>query len=155
MADTLPPLPCHMDGESIYSAAEMQAYARAALAAVPAQPVAWLCSLMMEDGTTRTQIVEQDPAGLRWNDDGEPSPYKVEPLYAAPQAVPVVNQQLTTEAQAVPVPADWPLRSKVADLLHLLEFSAISSATGGDDVQAIRTMNELRAMLAAAPKEQP
>lgn len=44
-------------------------------------PRAWLCELMMEDGTTRTQIVEQDPDGLRWNDAGEPSPYRVTPLY--------------------------------------------------------------------------
>lgn len=42
---------------------------------------AWLCELAQEDGTTRTQIVEQDPAGLRWNDAGEPSPYRVTPLH--------------------------------------------------------------------------
>jgi hypothetical protein len=39
---------------------------------------------MQEDGTTRTQIVEQDPMGLRWNDAGEPSPYRVTPLYDSP-----------------------------------------------------------------------
>lgn len=49
----------------------------------PAQPVAWLCELAEEDGTTRYQFVRQDPEGLRWNDMGEPSPYKTTPLYAA------------------------------------------------------------------------
>jgi len=42
--------------------------------AQPAQePVAWLCEFFAEDGSTRTQIVQQDPAGLRWNDAGEPA----------------------------------------------------------------------------------
>jgi hypothetical protein len=46
------------------------------------RPRAWLCELAQEDGTTRTQFVEQDPDGLRWNDAGEPSPYRTTPLYA-------------------------------------------------------------------------
>lgn len=45
------------------------------------KPVAWLCELAQEDGTTRTQFVEQDPDGLRWNDAGEPSPYRTTPLF--------------------------------------------------------------------------
>lgn len=44
-------------------------------------PRAWLCELAQEDGSTRTQIVERDPTGLRWNDEGEPSPYRTTPLY--------------------------------------------------------------------------
>jgi hypothetical protein len=48
------------------------------------RPRAWLCELAQEDGTTRTQFVEQDPNGLRWNDAGEPSPYRTTPLIAYP-----------------------------------------------------------------------
>lgn len=47
------------------------------------KPVAWLCELAQDDGTTRTMIVQEDPSGLRFNDIGEPSPFKVTPLYAA------------------------------------------------------------------------
>lgn len=53
------------------------------------RPRAWLCELAQEDGTTRTQFVEEDPDGLRWNDAGEPSPYRTTPLYEAPRWVPV------------------------------------------------------------------
>ena len=53
------------------------------------RPRAWLCELAQEDGTTRTQFVEQDPHGLRWNDAGETSPYRTTPLYEAPRWVPV------------------------------------------------------------------
>ena len=66
-------------------------HAIAALAAADAElaarqePVAWLCELAMEDGSTRTQFVTEDPDGLRWNDAGEPSPYRTTPLYAAPK----------------------------------------------------------------------
>ena len=48
------------------------------------RPRAWLCELAQEDGTTRTQFVEQDPDGLRWNDEGESSPYRTTPLFALP-----------------------------------------------------------------------
>jgi hypothetical protein len=66
--------------------AELLYYATlAAQSASDAQPVAWLCELAMEDGTTRTQFVTEDPDGLRWNDAGEPSPYRTTPLYAAPK----------------------------------------------------------------------
>jgi hypothetical protein len=55
-----------------------------------------------------------------------------------------------------PMPRDWLLRSKVADLLHLLEFSSISTATGGDDEQARKVMADLKGMLAdAASSAQP
>ena len=50
------------------------------------KPRAWLCELAQEDGTTMTQFVEQDPAGLRWNDAGEPSPYRTTPLLTLEQA---------------------------------------------------------------------
>ena len=46
------------------------------------KPAAWLCELMQEDGTARTMIVTENPDGLRWNDSGEPSPFRVTPLYA-------------------------------------------------------------------------
>lgn len=48
------------------------------------RPRAWLCELAQEDGATRTQFVEEDPDGLRWNDAGEPSPYRTTPLHARP-----------------------------------------------------------------------
>jgi hypothetical protein len=59
----------------------------------PIKPRAWLCELAQEDGTTRTQIVEQDPAGLNFNDAGEPSPYSTAPLYAmTPEDITSVNR---------------------------------------------------------------
>ena len=54
------------------------------------KPRAWLCELAEEDGTTRTQFVEEDPAGLRWNDSGEPSPYRTTPLLTMEQAAQMV-----------------------------------------------------------------
>jgi hypothetical protein len=48
------------------------------------KPRAWLCELAQEDGTVRTQFVEEDPAGLRFNDAGEPSPFRVTPLFLSP-----------------------------------------------------------------------
>ena len=108
------------------------------------QPVAWLCSLMMEDGTTRTQIVEQDPAGLRWNDDGEPSPYKVQPLYAAPQAVPVPDGWAL-----VPVEPTQEMRRA------MLPDSILPAYVGAAEKALATFATHYRAMLAAAPKEQP
>ena len=49
-----------------------------------ASPIAWLCELIQEDGTTRQQFVTEDPDGLRWNDAGEPVPYRTTPLFALP-----------------------------------------------------------------------
>lgn len=54
------------------------------------KPRAWLCELAEEDGTTRTQFVEEDPEGLRWNDSGEPSPYRTTPLLTMEQAAQMV-----------------------------------------------------------------
>jgi hypothetical protein len=48
------------------------------------KPRAWLCELAQEDGTVRTMFVEEDPAGLRFNDSGEPSPFRVTPLFLSP-----------------------------------------------------------------------
>lgn len=74
---------------------------RAALAehAPIRKPIAWLCKFVADDGTTRTQFVEQDPAGLRWNDAGEPSPYSVTPLVdalaeQAPARAPLTDEQI-------------------------------------------------------------
>ena len=50
-------------------------------AQVDARPIAWLCELYEEDGSVKTQIVEQDPAGLNFNDAGDPSPFRVTPLF--------------------------------------------------------------------------
>lgn len=62
------------------------------------RPRAWLCELMMEDGTTRTQFVEEDPDGLRWNDAGEPSPYRVTPLYDLTAAPRLISAEADFEA---------------------------------------------------------
>lgn len=48
------------------------------------------------------------------------------------------------------VPTDPVLRSRVADLLHLLENATISTPTAGDEPQARAVMSILRAMLAPA-----
>ncbi len=45
-------------------------------------PMAWLCEFNQADGTTRTSFCTEDPAGLRFNDEGEPSPFKTTALYA-------------------------------------------------------------------------
>ena len=57
------------------------------------RPRAWLCELAQDDGTTRTQFVERDPAGLRWNDAGEPSPYRTTPLLTMEQAAQMVASE--------------------------------------------------------------
>lgn len=65
-----------------------------------ARPIAWLCELMQEDGTTRQEFVTEDPDGLRWNDAGEPSPFKVTPLHEPPRWVPV-DERLPPEGVRV------------------------------------------------------
>ena len=62
--------------------AELPAIPPEALSAPSGEAVAWLCKLMQEDGSVREMIVTEDPAGLRFNDIGEPSPFSVTPLYA-------------------------------------------------------------------------
>jgi hypothetical protein len=61
-------------------------------------PRAWLCELAQEDGTTRTQIVEQDPAGLNFNDAGEPNPFRVTPLYDLTKAPRLTSAEADFEA---------------------------------------------------------
>lgn len=61
------------------------AFARALLREV--EPVAWLCSFVREDESTRQQVVMEDPACTRWADDPDGdgvSPYSVQPLYTHP-----------------------------------------------------------------------
>ena len=54
------------------------------------------------------------------------------------------------------IPSDAALRSRVADLLHLLQFARIETPTAGDAEQAEKAMNDLERMLAApAAAEQP
>ena len=54
------------------------------------------------------------------------------------------------------IPSDAALRSRVADLLHLLQFARIETPTAGDAEQAEKAMNDLERMLAAPPTaEQP
>jgi len=50
------------------------------------KPTAWLCELAQEDGKTRWKFVEEYPDGLRWNDSGEPSPYRTTPLVTLAEA---------------------------------------------------------------------
>ena len=57
------------------------------------KPRAWLCELAEEDGATRTQFVEEDPDGLRWNDAGEPSPFRTMPLLTMEQAAQMVADE--------------------------------------------------------------
>lgn len=58
-------------------------------------PVAWLCELAQEDGSTKTMIVQENPDGLRFNDFDEPSPFRVTPLYAAqPKREPLTEAQI-------------------------------------------------------------
>lgn len=67
---------------------------------VSGEPVAWKCEMAQEDGTVRTMFVAQDPDGLRFNDMGEPSPFRVTPLYTTPQPDPVDDPMDT------PLPCD-------------------------------------------------
>ncbi len=48
-------------------------------------PVAWMCEFMTVCESTETQFVTEDPAGLRFNDAGDPSPFRVTPLYSSPK----------------------------------------------------------------------
>lgn len=50
---------------------------------VQGEPVAWKCDFMDPRDVEYSQIVMENPAGLRFNDIGEPSPFRVTPLYAA------------------------------------------------------------------------
>lgn len=47
------------------------------------------------------------------------------------------------------IPGNAALRSRVADLLHLLQFARIETPTAGDAEQAEKAMNDLERMLAA------
>lgn len=47
------------------------------------------------------------------------------------------------------IPLDAALRSRVADLLHLLQFARIETPTAGDAEQAEKAVNDLERMLAA------
>lgn len=78
----------------------------------PVRPRAWLCELAQEDGTTRTQFVEEDPDGLRWNDAGEPSPYRTTPLYESAEiergaAAVALLKRIRYHAQRHTLPRDW------------------------------------------------
>lgn len=46
-------------------------------------------------------------------------------------------------------PIDAALRSRVADLLHLLQFARIETSTPGDVIEAERAISDLKRMLAA------
>lgn len=50
--------------------------------AVDWEQVAWLCEFVTADESTERQVVFEDPDGLRFNDVGEPSPFRTTPLYA-------------------------------------------------------------------------
>ena len=65
-------------------------------------PRAWLCEMVQEDDSVSTMFVEQDPAGLRFGDVGEPSPFRVTPLYDHPAIDPAVaaeREQLADDLQ--------------------------------------------------------
>jgi hypothetical protein len=44
-------------------------------------PVAWMAEFVTACESTETQFYTQDPNGLRFNDAGDPSPFRVTPLY--------------------------------------------------------------------------
>lgn len=46
-----------------------------------------------------------------------------------------------------PLPCDWVLRCKVADLVHLLAYATITTPSEGDAGQARRILDDLRGML--------
>ena len=78
-----------------------------------ARPIAWLCELMQEDGSVKQMIVTEDPDGLRFNDIGEPSPFKVTPLYAA------INALSASVPNATPPAWARPLQPAAADVAPL------------------------------------
>lgn len=53
------------------------------------------------------------------------------------------------------IPLDAALRSRVADLLHLLQFARIETPTAGDAEQAEKAVNDLERMLAAPVAQEP
>jgi hypothetical protein len=100
-----------------------------------ADPVAWLCKLMQEDGSTRQQIVTQNPDGLRWNDMGEPSPYSVTPLYAAPvaqQADPQPEVTVTTDETGAAVAVT--LTDEDGRIVRVLWEAAAHPQRGDDEL---------------------
>lgn len=79
-------------------------------------PTAWQCELMQEDGSVRTMFVTEDPDGLRFNDTGEPSPFKVTPLYALDAL------QSTHPADASIVGAQIDMRDSVSSAAPVVAF---------------------------------
>lgn len=76
-------------------------------------------------------------------------------LYTADQMRAYARAALAQQAhEAQPLPTDWLLRSRVADLLHLLEFSSINTPTKGDEAQVRKALADLRSMLAAPVAQQ-
>lgn len=123
-----------------------------------ARPIAWMCELAQEDGTTRVQFVTEDPAGIRWNDSGEPSPFKVTPLYATisaqevPQEVPagewvMVPREPTQEMLAAVCPFPQHLAAEHPDTGDPWHWR-MAAATKADQ---LRFASEYREAIAAAP----
>jgi len=141
---TLPPLPTPKGADTFgadYTADQMRDYARAAIAAhvpeaafgniaaVPAQPVAW-----MDDFGNVFPLAANKGAGS-WMDDHKRN---WKPLYAAPQAV--------------PVPAGWSVTydGKRASYIYADQETAEFEAQ-----QVGGTARAVAVYLASAPKEQP
>lgn len=57
------------------------------------------------------------------------------------------------ELEARQVVPDCTIHSRAADLIHLLRFAKIETATPGDDVQANIAMKDIEALLTAAPTQ--
>jgi len=103
------------------------------------EPDAWLCWMAEEDGSTRTMIVDEDPDGLRFNDIGEPSPFRVTPLhsveqmhaYAEQYAAPLVEAlealRLAREQDKYP---SWEKGIPEFQKAEALADAAIAAATG-------------------------
>lgn len=96
------------------------------------KPRAWLCELAEEDGSVRTQIVEQDPDGLRFNDEGEPSPFSVTPLYTRPPGPVYV-----VEYGAISLPIGHESRITGAEVFATREEAERFAAEGDHDSRVL------------------
>ena len=118
------------------------------------KPCAWLCEMVQEDGSIKSMFVEQDPAGLRFGDVGEPSPFRVTPLYDHPAvgaaAVATPCAWLTEPGRQALQDGDGPVRAMPAEdadigfTVPAFDQSAIDAAVAAecerlaDDLQTAR-----------------
>jgi hypothetical protein len=155
MNDDLPPLPLMCDGVGDYTADQMRAYARAALAAAvpaqPAEPVAQIVTTEMKAAGAQA-LYEASVGDLEPTGDEIAAAYKA---MVAAQAEPVAwPTEVQPNGSVWPVNPDdmQPLTLSDEQVWNSEEIMAINARAG---LQMPVLMELVRAVLAAAQGEKP